>query len=219
VYQNDKKEVQMKTLLVAAILVLTQLLHAAPGEVRRLSTAEARSRVEQSATYRDIVRARDAGRDITTDARIMEKVTRMLDTSLQGVVSLTAGEKSNMAKLININARDVLTEVARLSSVARATNATAKEKQMAAKALKLIAKSAHTVRSLVRNSTEAQAQQRAVTGILEISEKISNMDFGNASTQFIQRYERALAEGKSISEAVRVASNGKFTERELRECQ
>lgn len=209
----------MKTLIVAAILVLTQLSHAAPGEVRRLSSTEARTRVEQSATYRDIVRARDAGRDITTEARIMEKVNRMLDTSLQGVVSLSAGEKSNMAKLININARDVLTEVARLSSVARASNTTPKEKQMAAKAIKLIAKSAHTVSSLVRNSTEAQAQQRVVTGIIEISEKISNMDFGDASSQFIQRYERALTEGKSITDAVRTASNGKFTERELRDCQ
>lgn len=213
------KRYEMKKLLVAAILVLTQMAHSAPGEARRMTTAEARSRVERSATYRDIVTAREAGRDITADPRLMERVTRMVDLSLTNVVTLSAAEKTGMIKLINISARDVLTEVSRLSSIAKDPTSSAKEKAMAAKSLKLMVKASHTVNSLARNSADAQRQIQGVAKIIEISNKISALDFGTSSTQFIQKYERALTEGKTVEEAVRIASNGKFTERELRECE
>jgi hypothetical protein len=200
-------------------LILSQLSHAGPTEVRSMSPAEARARVERSTTYREIVAAREAGRDITADPKLMEKVTKMVDLSLTGVVTLSATEKSGMMKLININAIDVLTEVARLSSISKDAASNAKTKARAAKSLKLIGKAAHTVNSLARNSADAQKQIQGVKSIIEISEKISALDYGTSSTEFISKYEKALNEGKSIEEAVRVASNGKFTERELRECE
>ena len=206
----------MKKLIVAALIILTQFAYTA--EVRRMSTAEAQARVERSATYQEIVKAREAGKDITADARLMDRVNKMLELSLKDLVTLSSAENSVLVKLININAKDILTEVARLSSVAKDSTSTAMEKDMAKKSLELIAKASHTVESLVLNSAQGEQQKTAVAKIIEISSKISSLDFGQASKSFVEKYEKALTEGKSVEEAVRIASNGKFTEKELREC-
>ena len=207
----------MKKLIVAALITLTQFAYTA--EVRRMSTVEAQARVERSATYQEIVRAREAGKDITTDARLMDRVNKMLELSLKDLVTLSSAENSVLVKLININAKDILTEVARLSSIAKDSTSTAMEKDMAKKSLELIAKASHTVESLVLNSAQGEQQKAAVAKIIEISSKISSLDFGQASKSFVEKYEKALTEGKSVEEAVRIASNGKFTEKELRECE
>ncbi len=207
----------MKKLIVAMLITLTQFAYTA--EVRRMSTPEAQARVERSATYQEIVRAREAGKDITTDARLMDRVNKMLELSLKDLVTLSSAENSVLLKLININAKDILTEVARLSSIAKDTTSTAMEKNMAKKSIELIAKASHTVESLVLNSAQGEQQKAAVAKIIEISSKISSLDFGQASKSFVKEYEKALTEGKSVEEAVRIASNGKFTEKELRECQ
>lgn len=207
----------MKKMIVTAILVIAEL--ALGAEVRRMSTAEAQARVERSATYQEIVKARAAGKEVTSDARLMERINKMLDLSLRDLVSFSTAENMNLIKLININAKDVLTEVARLSSVAKDSTSTAQEKDMAKKSLELIAKAAHTVDSLVVNSSQAQKQKESVAKIIEISDKISGLDFGQASKTFVEKYEKALTEGRSVEESIRIASNGKFTEKELRECQ
>lgn len=207
----------MKKLIVAALITLTQFAYTA--EVRRMSTAEAQARVERSATYQEIVRAREAGKDITADARLMDRVNKMLELSLKDLVTLSSAESAVLIKLININAKDILSEVARLSSVAKDATSTAMEKDMAKKSIELIAKASHTVESLVLNSAQAEQQKAAVAKIIEISSKISSLDFGQASKSFVEKYEKALTEGKSVEEAVRIASNGKFTEKELRECE
>lgn len=207
----------MKKLIVAALITLTQFAYAA--EVRRMSTAEAQARVERSATYQEIVKAREAGKDITTDARLMDRVNKMLDLSLRDLVSLSSAENAVLIKLININAKDILSEVARLSSIAKDSTSTVMEKDMAKKSLELISKASHTVDSLVLNSAQAEQQKTAVAKIIEISSKISSLDFGQSSKSFVEKYEKALTEGKSVEEAIRIASNGKFTEKELRECE
>ncbi len=207
----------MKKLIVAALITLTQFAYAA--EVRRMSTAEAQARVERSATYQEIVKAREAGKDITTDARLMDRVNKMLDLSLKDLVSLSSAENAVLIKLININAKDILSEVARLSSIAKDSTTTVMEKDMAKKSLELISKASHTVDSLVLNSAQAEQQKTAVAKIIEISSKISSLDFGQSSKSFVEKYEKALTEGKSVEEAIRIASNGKFTEKELRECE
>jgi hypothetical protein len=209
----------MKKLIVAALLVLSQLSHAQVREVKRMTTEQARARVERSTTYLDIVKAREAGKDITADAKLMERINKMLDLSLKDLVSLTASENNNLIKLMNVNAKDILTEVARLSSIAKDSASTAQEKAMAKKSLELVSKAAHDVESLAVNSAQAQKQKEKVAKIIEISGKISSLDFGQSSKTFVQKYEKALTEGKSVNEAVKIASNGKFTEKELRECE
>ena len=58
-----------------------------------------------------------------------------------------------------------------------------KEKDMAKKSLELIAKASHTVESLAVNSEQAQKQKESVAKIIEISSKISSLDFGQSSTR------------------------------------
>lgn len=207
----------MKKMIVAALIVLTQMAHAA--EVRRMTTAEAQARVERSSTYQDIVKMRDSGKDITSDSKLMERINKMLDLSLKDITNLSASDSASLIKLININAKDLLTEVARLSSIAKDSSASAQEKEMAKKSLELISKAANSVDSLVMNSEQAQKQKEAVSKIIEISSKISSLDFGQSSKSFVEKYEKALIEGKSVDEAIKIASNGKFTEKELRECE
>lgn len=210
----------MKKMIVAALLVLSQITFAAPGrEVTRMTTEQARARVERSTTFQDIVKAREAGKDITLDSKLMERVNKMLDLSLRDLVSFTAAENANLIKLMNVNAKDILTEVACLSSIAKDANATATEKDMAKKSIELIAKAAHDVQSLAVNSAEGIKQQEKVAKIIEISGKISSLDFGQSSKTFVEKYEKALTEGKSVEDAIKIASNGKFTEKELRECE
>lgn len=208
-------------MIVAALLVLSHIAFAAtPGrEVTRMTTEQARARVERSTTFQDIVKAREAGKDITQDAKLMERVNKMLELSLKDLVTLDATQNNGLLKLMNVNAKDILTEVARLSSIAKDANSTAQEKDMAKKSIELISKAAHDVQSLAVNSAEAQKQQEKVAKIIEISGKISSLDFGQSSKTFVEKYEKALTEGKSVEDAIKIASNGKFTEKELRECE
>ena len=206
----------MKMLIVAGILIASQLVFA---QARRMSPAEARTRIERSATFKEIDTAKRAGKDITADPRLMERVGRVMETTLKGVIELSGPQNTNLMKLVILSPRDVMAEVARLASIAKDPASSAQEKAMAVKTISLITKAAHTVPSLARNSAEAAAQQAKIAKIIEISEKISALDFGQASKSFVAKYERALAEGKSIEEAIKVASNGKFSEKQLRECE
>ncbi len=206
-----------KIILTICILLMAQSSYAAVAG--RMSKGQAGARVERSHIYKEIVAARDAGKDITRDAKLMEKVTKMLDLSLKDLVIFSTSENVSLIKLINISAKDVLTEVARLSSIAKDTNATAQEKDMAKKSLELLVKASHTVDSLVVNSEQAQTQKETVTKIIEISDKISSLDFGVASKTFVEKYEKALTEGKTVADAIRIAANNKFSEKDLRDCQ
>jgi len=206
----------MKKLLLAVILILTQTTLGV--EARRMTTAEAAARVDRSYTYKEIVKARESGNELTSDARLMEKINKMLDLSLKDLVNFSIIEKTGLIRLINANAKDALTEVARLSSIARDSTSSVQEKERAKKSLELLVMASHTVDSLVVNSEQAQLQKEAVTKIIEISEKISSLNFGPASKAFVEQYEKALAGGKSIEQAILEASNNRFNEKELREC-
>lgn len=204
----------MRSLLFIAIVLAAQFTFAQ----RRMTMAEARTRVEASPTYRAVETARREGRDITRDAALMNRVNRMLDTTLRDVVRLSEGDKAKLGKLINTNAIEVLAEVARLSSIVKDTSTSAAEKQSAQKTLRLIIMASHSVNSLVVNSAQARVEQQLVVKIIEVSRKAASLNFGTASADFVQRYEQALTNGKHIDEAIRIASNGRFTERDLREC-
>lgn len=220
----------MKKMLLTAILIMSQLSFAAATS--RMNVSQARARVEASKTYTDIVKAREKGMDLTDttnrqSAELAEKVMRVVKDNLKGIVEVKETDAASILKLLNINAKEVLTEVARLSSIARDANVTEKEKKMAEKSLELIVLASHTINSMVMTSgrdaeqvrTDAQKQSEAVAKMVEISRKISELDFGQASKTFVEKYEKALMEGKSVDEAIRLASNGKFTEKELRECE
>ena len=211
----------MKNVLVVGLLILSQFAFAQVREVKTLTPVEAREAVERSSTYKMIEEMKRKGLDITSDRAMMDRVSKVLDLNLRGVVELSSGENLNLIKLLNVNTLDVMAEVARLSSIAKdpANASKPQAREAASTALRLMAKAGTTVKSLVLNSAEARTQAEAVKQIISISNKISSLDYGQASKSFIEKYEKALTEGKSVEEAIKIASNGKFTEKELRECE
>lgn len=212
----------MKRILVVALLLLANLASAAPAERGRSMThAQARAAVINSPTYKMIQEKRARGVDIRADKAVMDRISRVVELNVNGVGNLSVEQRSNLVKLLTINPADVMTEIARLASIAKdpANAQNARAKQMAATSLRLMAKASHNVQSLVVNSAQARTQEQNVKKILEISNKISELNFGEASQTFITKYERALTEGKTVSEAIRIASNGKFNETQLRECE
>lgn len=208
-----------KSLLVICLVNLICLtVWSAPRLARPLSAAQARARVEQHNTVREIIREREAGRDITLDPTLMERVNRMVDGTLEGAVSLAATDRTGLNRLIGINAVEVLSEVTRLSSVAKAESSTAAQRRQAVLALNLIAKAARGVSVDVSGAAARQAQRTEVALIVGVAVKISTLNLGAASQRFIERFEAELSRGKNINEAVEQASNGRFTAREIREC-
>lgn len=208
-----------KTLFVACLLNLICItVWSAPRLARPLSAAQARTRVEQHATVREVIRERDAGRDITADPALMARVNRMVDDTLEGAVSLGATDRAGINRLIGINPVEVLSEVTRLASVAKAESSTAAQRRQAVLALNLIGKATRGVSVIATNAAERQAQRTEVALIVGVAVKISTLNLGEASQRFVERFEQELSRGKTIEEAVSLASNGRFTAREIREC-
>ncbi len=202
----------MKKLFVLALLVVSQISFAAPARevVRRMTIEQARERVT-----RDIERLRAQGKDVMNDTALRGRV---ITSTSRRVVTLAGDQHTNLSKLASISTVEVLSELTRLSSIASDPSSTAKQKAMAAKSLQLMALAGTGVSTLISSSPTA-AQRTSVAKIIEVSRKISSLDFGTASDAFVAKYERALREGKTVDQAVRIASNNKFGVRELRECE
>ena len=202
----------MKKLFVLALLVVSQISLAAPARevVRRMTIEQARERVT-----RDIERLRAQGKDVMNDTALRGRV---ITSTSRRVVTLAGDQHTNLSKLASISTVEVLSELTRLSSIASDPSSTAKQKAMAAKSLQLMALAGTGVSTLISSSPTA-AQRTSVAKIIEVSRKISSLDFGTASDAFVAKYERALREGKTVDQAVRIASNNKFGVRELRECE
>ncbi len=212
----------MKKLIVLALLVVSQISLAGPareGVVRRMTIEQARERVQANPIIREVERLRAEGKDLMSDPVLREKMSRAVTNTTRSIRTMSGADHNNVMKLVNINAVEVLSEMMRLSSVKMDPTSTAKQKAVAEKSLELIALAANGVSTVAVNSAQGRAQQAAVTKIIEISRKISSLDFGTASDAFVAKYERALREGKSVDQAVRLASNNKFGVRELRECE
>ena len=208
----------MKSILLLVAIMISSQAFAVVGEapVRRMNAAESRARVESSRTLEDILKMQ---RDPNRQAELLSKIDAVVKLNLKNVVSLDGVHQTALVKMVNIAPLEVLAEVARLASVAKDPTVSAKEKQMAISSLELMADAASNVSGITHNSAEAQAQKAKVIEIIEVSNKISALDFGNSSKQFVEKYQRALREGKSVKDAVKEASNGKFTEAELRDCE
>lgn len=212
----------MKKLIVFALLVVSQISFAGPareGVVRRMTIEQARERVQANPIMREVERLRAEGKDIMSDPVLREKMGRAITLTSKSVVNLSGAQHNSLMKLVNINAVEVMSELTRLSSVAKDTTSTAKQKAAAIKSIELMTLAANSVSTVAVNSAQARTQQANVTKIVEISRKISSLDFGTASATFIAKYETALREGKSVDQAIRIASNNKFGIRELRECE
>jgi len=189
---------------------------AAPEPVRRLTEAQARERVEKSRTYEDLLRLQS---DPKLRNELMAKIVEIVNKNLQGVIMIDSVARNNLVNMVNVNSLAALTEVARLSSIVKDSTASDRDKQMAQTALRLMASGSKSISGVTRSKAEANAQRNEVVRVIELSNKIAALSMSPSAKKFVDSYQRALREGKNAEEAVRVASNGKFTEKELRECE
>jgi len=206
----------VKSLVVLLTLLVSVTSFAAPEPVRRLTTAEARTRVEKSRTYEEILRMQ---RDPSKRTELMAKIEAVVKLNLKDVVALDSVAQSALVTLVNVHPLEVLSEVARLSSTVKDPSVAPREKQMAQTSLRLMAQASRSVSGIYRNAAEANAQKATAVKILQISNKISALSLSPATKKFVEAYEKALREGNTVDQAVRIASKGKFTEKELRECE
>jgi len=209
----------MKKLIVFLTLVVSVVgfnASAAPEAVRRLTEGQARDRVEKSRTYEDILRMQN---DPKMRDQLMAKIEAVVKLNLKDVVALDSVAQNSIINMVNVNPLAALTEVARLSSIVKDPTVSAREKQMAQMSLRLMASGSKSISGLPRSKAEANAQKAEVAKVIELSNKVADLSASPTAKKFVESYERALREGKNAEEAVRVASNGKFTEKDLRECE
>ena len=229
----------MKKLLILSLLIASQFTFAAVTTAKpvvRMTTEQARKAVEGSYVFKKIRELKDKMNSLSSDPALKAQVTKVIDMSLRDAennrdaISLSASERGNLLTLLEISPIEIMTEIARLASIAKDASSTPQEKEMAAKSLQLMAKGTHGIelpimistndaKTNAENAKKMEALQSKVAGIISLSLKISGLDFGVASKTFVEKYEKALIEGKTSEEAVKIASNGKFTEKELRECE
>ena len=175
----------MKKLIVLALLVVSQISFAGvarEGVVRRMTIEQARERVQANPIMRDVERLRAEGKDIMSDPVLREKMGKAITLTSKSVVTLSGAQHNSLMKLVNINAVEVMSELTRLSSVAKDPSSTAKQKAAAIKSIELMTLAANSVSTVAVNSAQARTQQANVTKIVEISRKISALDFGTAAT-------------------------------------
>jgi hypothetical protein len=151
--------------------------------------------------------------------KLMTMIEQIVDKNLTGVMSLDSVSKNGLISLVNVNPLATLAEVAHQASIVKDPSASARDKQLAQTTLRLMAAGSKTITGITRSRAEANAQKASAVKVIELSNKIAALSLSPSAKKFMQAYERALREGKNAEEAVKVASNGKFTEKELRECE
>jgi hypothetical protein len=212
----------MKKSLFIAALIISQVSFAQKRivrpEVKRMTVAEARASVEKSNIYKEIEKARAAGKDILADKQVGPKILRVVSGLLTTHTNLPKTDANKVIGLLNASPLEVMSEITRLTSTIGDKNSSANEVAQAKRNLELIVEASNTIDSLPVNNAAALKEQAKIKSILQMSEKISKLNLGEKSEQFISKYKQALAEGKTVEQAVKIASNGKFTEKELRSC-
>lgn len=210
----------MKKMMIISLVLVSQMALAqkAAKEIRRMTEAQAKTAVENSSTYKYIMDAKSKGKDITSDAIMRDRVSKAVEVVLKDVVVLETGASLKLVKMMDVSPKEVLSEITRLNSIIRDTTTSAADKATAKKTLRLIAKASGTVDPLAKNSSEARAEQAKVESIIKVSDKIAKLNLGEKSESFIKKYEKALAEGKSVEDAIKAAFSGKHTLKELLDC-
>lgn len=209
----------MKQSLFIAALVIAQVAFGQikPKEIKRLSVAEARENIEKSSLLKKIEEIRKANKNFSSDPTFHAQMTRWVEINLKTKTELSKANSKHIVELIEASPLEVLTEVTRLVSIVKDKNSTPGDIAVAQRNLDLVAKSTNAFSE--KSDTMSKAEKKTqVESILKISEKLSSLDLGKAAKDFIVKYEAELAKGKSIAEAIKEASGGKFTEKDLRDC-
>jgi hypothetical protein len=211
----------MKKAILLFLVMISQVALAQRAPVREVKGKEInqyRAKVEKLDIYKEVERVKATGKDVMTDVVLKDRIMKAVDASLKDVVVLSPTQKSNIAKLLNIDSLEVMSQLARLTSIAKHPGSTPAEKNAAAKTIELIAQASHTVDTFVLNEAAAKKEQAKIKEIVTVSEKIANLSLGEQSQKFTTKYEAALKNGKTVKQAIELASEGKFKIKELLDC-
>lgn len=213
----------MKKMLVLSILVLSQLTYAAGRVVERITIETART---QQKPFADALKVeleamKASGKTLENSPTLYKKVTDAIKNRAKrnGVVMITGEQINKIALMIELNPLETIAELTRLSNLANAPSSTPAQKASAKSSLEILSEGSKSLSTVTRTSTQAQAQQANLVKLLEVSRKVSELPAGEATNAFIAKLKTALREGKSIEQAVRVASNNKFGYKELKDCE
>lgn len=198
-----------KMILASLVLMFTQLSFAAGLAKEAIDT-----RIKPYAERIEKAKSMNSG-DFTKDAKVMKLISDSLDKIVK---SSSAGNSEAYIKLINNDSgRSVLAKIAELSSITTDASATDAQKQIARKAMDLLASSAKSIDMLSKNESEAKQQQAKIELALKVSEKIAS--FGTYESQtakdYAKAYETALENGKSPKDAMKEAS--RVAKKEIKE--
>jgi hypothetical protein len=212
----------MKKIIFMSLVLAVQFASAqkAVHEVKRLTVEQAREKVKNAVDY--VEKLRSEGKSILTSPDVRKIVVKSIEATVKDVTILSSEQTNGLLKLVDVNAAKVLPEIARLASISKAKTSSAVEKSQAKKSIELISMSSHLVETLHKNEADKKKAQDKAAEILELSDKVASIASGelaSKSADFVKKYEKALKEGKSLEEAVREASGGKFTLAELINCK
>ncbi|MBC7754809.1 MAG: hypothetical protein H7Z71_11265 [Moraxellaceae bacterium] len=211
-----------KTIFLSLVFALQFSFAQKPParEVKRLTTEQAREKTKNSVDY--VEKLRREGKSLLTDPSARKAVITAIESTIKDVAVLSSEQVNGLIKLIEVNPSKILPEIARLASISKASSSSAVEKSQAKKSIELISLSSHTVKSLFKNAAEQNAAEAKAVQIVELSDKVAGIASGELaakSADFVQKYEKALKEGKSLEDAVREASGGKFNLEEVLNCK
>lgn len=212
----------MKKAIFMSLVLVFQFASAQKGvrEVKRLTVEQSREKVKNAVDY--VEKLKSEGKSILTSPEVRKIVVKSIEATVKDVTTLSSEQTNGLLKLIDVNAGKVLPEIARLASISKASGSSAIEKNQAKKSIELISLSSHLVESNFKSAADKQKQQAKAAEILEVSDKVASIASGELaakSADFVKKYEKALKEGKSLEEAVREASGGKFTLADLLNCK
>ncbi|MBC7457860.1 MAG: hypothetical protein H7235_06250 [Bdellovibrionaceae bacterium] len=212
----------MKKIIFMSLVLIVQFASAQKGihEVKRLTVEQSREKVKNAVDY--IEKLKNEGKSILTSPDVRKIVIKSIEATVKDVTTLSPEQTNGLLKLVDVNAAKVLPEIARLASISKASSSSAVEKSQAKKSIELISLSSHLVETLHKNEVDKKSNQTKVEQILELSDKVASIASGelaSKSADFVKKYEKALKEGKSLEDAVREASGGKFTLEELLNCK
>lgn len=223
----------MKHILLVTVALAAQFAFAGPGvEVKRLSIEAARSQVESKQIYKDIKEItdkairdkKDPSKSLMENAQIKSRIVKAVELTTKDAATVSTTEQMKIVQLISISPLDVMTHLSHLASIAKSTGATPAEKASVQRAVSLFLKAADTIDLMVdqKSSSSSNKVQEQIKMALEISEKIATLKVGDKSQKnleaFVEKYENALRENKTMEEAVKIASGGKFSLKDLLDC-
>lgn len=195
----------MKKLVVVIILATTQfaLAQRAAVEVRALSRHEARQKIENNESYKKITEKAKTGQKLeANETRFLQKAVSMY-TKDAGVTTTT------IHQLVTLKP-ELLADVIKLSSVVADKNSKSDAVVKAKSDLEVLEIGA---RQVDVNSPKAKEDAETISKLAELP------DYNKEAKDFRTNLIKELESGKSLDEAITVASKGKITKEKLTACE